>query len=266
MKNIVLSAIAFLMIGCSGEVEVTQEREPIETKGEIVKQLFQDTCSETNEVYYATQADNVTYFTDTRDYNSFWDNRYGDITVNGCEVTISVDDTTPPIVFGGPQSTLLYRFNDVYPWADGNSLMLQTNFTEVTVEGNMHGGISFNFFIINRYTKQQLNYVISMHTYGVAWTQEVQEILYDPTTDTKFISTTVDVGNTYIKISPISTTLNTAGFYRVIIDTDSLPIDNPEDWYLPFVGIQYEVEESISRGSINAEFSDFGAYIIKGEL
>jgi hypothetical protein len=256
--------MALVFGGCdSTKQEVVPD---VEATGEVVQQLFYDTCKTSDEIYYATQADNVTYFHDTKGMVNFWDNRYGDITVNGCNVTVISDEYTPSIEFGGPQSTLIYRLDNTYPWKDGDNFMVQANFNGLNTTGSVHGGISFNFFMIHQDTKERLNYVITIYTYGVAWTQEKSEILYDPTTATKFISTTMDRGNEYVTLSPHSAVSNTEGMFRVNITKDNLPIDDPEKWYILFIGIQYEVEESISNGSVNAEFSDFSAYITKGVM
>ena len=264
MRKVLILLTVILFVGCSSD---TKETQPITvTTGEVVQQVVGDTCNTTDEVYYTREKDNVTYYNDTKGMTNYWDNRYGDITVNGCDVTLAADEYSPSVSFGGPQATLIYKLTDVYPWSSGDNLMMQLNLSEPIEEEEVHGGIYFNFFMINKHTKERLNYVITIQSFGSAWSKEQSEVLYDPSTDTRFISTTISKSSKHSTISPMSAETNSIGtnFYRVNIPRDVLPIANPSDWFIPFIGVQYELEESLSRGSISAEFSDFSVYITKG--
>lgn len=259
-----LLALVLVLAGCKEDSTVPT----VLTDGRILEQVSPIGCIYPDEVYYFNQSETTSYFTDTRDMEEFWDLRYHipDVTSECTKFSATIDLSFPhtEVFFGGPQSTLIYRMEDVYPWRDGNNLAIQVFMDEPLFNGIGGGNIAINFFIRNSVTGERLNYVISLYTLGVAWSNESIDILYDPSTDTSFISTIIDSSTRYTTISQHSATTNTEGadnFYRVNITKEQLPVGSPEDWYLPFVGIQYELEESLGESYVSSGFRDFDVFI-----
>jgi hypothetical protein len=104
------------------------------------------------------------------------------------------------IQYAGPQSSFAYRIGTTKrasPWKDtakGN-LNIQAYFNTPIYNkslGNIGGGVSFVFFIHNKKTNALLNYVIGLYAMGDAWTEEKDNLKYDPTTNTVHIATVID--------------------------------------------------------------------------
>lgn len=267
MIKTIIAAIAILTLSGCGSSSTSEST----ANGTILKTVVSAQCVTVPSVYFPTQQSTKTYFQDTAGLSIFWDNRYGIIsTESGCENSslansIHVDAYTQElIVFGGPQSTLIYRLNNIYPWRDGNNLSMQLTLRQSLFSGIGGGNNSFNFFIVNSRTGEQLNYVISITTNGSAWDKEQPDILFDPTTNTSFISTTVSDASTYVDKSPLSVSTNDLGFFRVNLPAHLLPVENPAEWYVLFIGVQHELEEEIGRGVIDVNFIGFSAYITDG--
>jgi len=239
----------------------------------IVKQIISPQCIEIPKLYYPTQDDIWSYHDDTENLSVYWDNRYvhpnsESTCIDGIlnfKSTLDLSFGTPVVDFGGPQSTIIYKLDNIYPWRDGNNLSMQVNMIKPFFNNIGGGGVYFNLFIVNEQTSERLNYVISIHTLGSAWTIEQPEVMYDPTTNTNFISSTNNKGNKFTTISKDSATTNSDGeqFYRVNITRDNLleAVEEPEQWKLLFIGIQSELEESQGVSLMSVSYKDFQAYI-----
>ena len=269
----------------------TKSQKPSDTKpptdGAIVETIFSDTCQDVQQVYYKEPKDTSSYFRDTKDLNIFWDLRYHipNVTTNCAPnlkfgATIDLHKWYADVDFGGPQSTLIYKLDkyNIFPWKTGNNLAIQLKMTTPyfkNFEGKTGGNIAINFFIIDQKTNKRLNYVISLYTLGVARDYETKDVLYDPSTNTNFISTHIKKGNLYTTISDWSSPTNAISknpgepnFFRVNITKENLLriVDNPEDYKVTFIGIQYEIEEELGKAVVSSEFSGFSAYITTGAI
>lgn len=287
MKSLIFIILAtMLFTGCDSQ---TIENNPmkVETTGELVSALFVNNCQDIPTVYYETQEDTVSYFQDIQGMNVYWDTRYtaennSTICNEGLEFSTSLDTTTntAPVEFGGPQSTLIYRFAEKrYPWSEGDNLMMQAEFRNIiynNINTNIGGTVSFNMFIRNKYTDERINYVIAVYALGDAWKQEQPDVLYDPTTSTSFVGTVVRAGTKYVTMSQISSELNdTDGFFRVNITKENmlsaleakgLSDISIADWYMDFIGVQFELEEEGGDATLYGEFKGFSAYVTKGAM
>ena len=275
MFRLLLVLCTSLLIGCGSSSTSPTDT----TSGTIVRQLISPTCVDVGYVYYAEQGDTYSYFDDIKNINPYWDVRYHtpnahNSCVSGVMNFSSVIDLTigsVPVEFGGPQSTLIYKLTDAFAWRYGDNLSIQV-IVDAPIYNNIGGGgLYINLFIININTKERLNYVITIHSLGSAWTTEQVDVLYDSTTSTNFISTIINPNTEYISISPVSSITNSTGdnnFYRVNITKEDLTkaVNNPEDWYVSFIGIQYELEESLGESKVAMSFRDFSAYITKGVI
>ena len=280
MKNIILVIITFLMIGCSESKEGTIP----EIDENIVSTLLTNVCTKVDELYYETQESTSTYLTDIIGLKTYWDVRYHKKEVsntcdNGIKYYTKINTATniSEILFGGPQSTLVYKMNTLsYPWKANNNLVLQTQLENIiykNIGNNSGGNVSFNFFITSQLTNEQLNVVINMYSLNQAYDKEKKEVLFDTSTNTKFISTTVDLNNIYSTISDSSNVINTKdGFYRVNITAENARnmilnagfIDNDiSNWSIDFIGIQFELEEEKGNAILEGSFDKFSAYITK---
>ena len=261
-------------------------------KFNIIKQLTNTYCSENIPVFfYKTESDVSTYFQDTRGKYVYWDNRYGNIKsksfcVNNIKTHNTFMDLFNPstVSFGGPQSTLVVKpRRTVFPWSQGNSFMLQLNkqMINFTVKnGTPSGNICFNMFVSNVKTNERINILSNLITFGYAWTEEQKDILYDPSTNTKFISTNVSSGNKWstsdgygnnLKIIKNNINDTNREFFRTIFSNKNflnilkeskfdLDLNN---WKLDFVAVQTEIEEDSGLCKLEFEFSDFSTFIIK---
>lgn len=271
--------------GCTQKV-TNNSLDTIKADGEIVKALVTNECVDVDKVTYDYEEEIGSYHSDVKDMTVYWDDRYSDsLSDTRCSPNLigrtTVDTTTndAAVSFGGSQSTLIYKLHEVYPFRYGNTLMMQIDFNEVKYQnlgGNLGGNIAFNLFLINKITKERINYVISTHALGRGWNKENRHILYDPSTDTHFISTTVDHGNIYTTITSLSSTINNEnGFFRVNITQENIKKvlelnvyknKDVNNWHVPFIGIQFELEESHGDGILSAEFEGFSAYLTTGAM
>lgn len=274
--------LVFILIGCGSSPNQNSQNSQSPnppTSGKIIKTLFDDTCVKVDYVHYPSPNDLGSYFHDTRNFITFWDVRYVSPNITSvCNGTLYFSSEVnlngphyPDVHFGGPQSTLIYKLHNAYPWRDGNNLAIQVNMDEPEFNRKGGGGIAFNFFMHNIHTQERLNYVISIYTLGSAWDSEQKDILYDTSTDTKFISTTIDINNIYTTISQHSQRTNAPGYYnffRVNITQENISkiVQNPEYWYISFIGIQYELEESLGQGVVSTHFNGFSAYVTNGAI
>jgi hypothetical protein len=167
------------------------------------------------------------------------------------------------------------------PWkANGTgNLVLQASFDKPLYSkdsDNIGGSISFLVFIKNKRTGTVLNYVIGTYVAGVAWSKEKLKIQYDPTTNFVHVASVVSknswwttkspTSKSIIEIKPSNTTTKDDGvwgdFYRVNIGYQNLKAlldelkqyppeaavgrdfgQDPSEWYIMSLSIQYEVEE-----------------------
>lgn len=273
MRMLILSIISLFFISCSSSNSSKQD-------GQIIYPVFTNDCRYVDKVIYQTPQDTISYLSDTKDMITYWDDRYITSTsMSACTPNLvnstSVDTTTTlgNIEFGGSQSTLVYRLSNVYPFQSQSNLMMQVRFSTVNyvnLNTNIGGGIYFNLFLVSKLTNERINYVISIYTFGQAWSKEQSGILHDPTTNTHFISTTVDKGNNYSTISDISDIINTPnGFFRVNITHENISNvltstifrdKNPDNWEVQFIGMQFELEEAHGDAVLTGAFSEFSSY------
>ncbi len=279
MKHIFIILSLLFIVGCDID---TENQERVVTDGEIKSQLFSSKCKEVNNVWYLSPNDLGSYFSDIMGFDLYWDTRYIEDKSNSTcnpnlEFSTTIDTRTnnEEIFFGGPQSTLIYKLskND-YAWQNDGNLMMQVQFKDTNYQNfntNIGGNISFNLFIVNNKTMERINYVISTYAYKQAWSKEKKEVLFDPSTNTAFVSTTVDIGNKFTTISDKSHTINTKnGFFRVNISSENLlnalvakefKNINLDDWSISFIGMQFEVEETGGTASLSGTFNGFEAFI-----
>jgi len=278
MKALIFIVALLVLVGCGG----SSSSPP--TNGVIKETLFTDVCQQVPELYYKEQSDTWSYLEDTKDLWVYWDLRYHipyvtTLCDNGLKFSATVDLSQwyTAVDFGGPQSTIIYNLNkyDKFPWRTGDNLSMQVKMKTPyfkNLNGKTGGNIAFNFFIVNPKTNARLNYVISIYTLGVANQTEVKEVLYDTSTNTNFISTTIQKGNLYTTISDLSSSTNIVtqefNFFRVNVTRENLTriIDNPEDYKVTFIGIQYEIEEELGEAIVSTPFYGFSAYITSGAI
>jgi len=271
--------------GCE-EFSKTEEESgplPIETNGEIVQQLISSECSNIDRVWYELQSHTSSYFADIKGFVKYWDTRYTlDQSASICSsnqqhsTVIDTRTSVAEVHFGGPQATMIHRFQDEhYPWRNNGNLMMQVKFIDTLYQNfsdNIGGTISFNLFLRNIVNGERINYVIAIHAFGLAWTEEQPEVLFDDSTNTSFVGSIVKPGTKYTTMSDTSNILNTKqGFFRANISTQNLynalesqglvNIDL-NNWYIDFIGIQFEVEEDGGGDALlSGSFEGFNAYI-----
>ena len=280
MKFLLLTLTILLFSGCDSDEETLPPR--VATDGALMSSLFTDVCTNVPTYNYDTQADTHTYFKDIAGQPVYWDNRYtvDKTTVdcnNGLVFSTAIDTRTTNgnVVFGGPNSTLVYRFQDKhFPWKNKTNLMMQVEFDSNSYENldtNNGGTVCFNFFARNVNTGHRINYVINIFSYGQGRTYEVDKVLYDPSTDTHFINSVLKPGTEYTTLSDISNIINDDnGLFRVNVSAanfnkalQDMEGDNgtAEDWYLTFIGMQFELEEEKGNGLLDGKFRKFKSYI-----
>ena len=194
------------------------------------------------------------------------------------------------LLYSGPQSTFVYNLTSgTNPWtANAGNLMLQARFDTpmyVNYEKNFGGGINYGIFIYNKNLKKHLNFVIGIYAFERGRTDEVTDILFDPTTNVVHIGTVIKDGTRYSTKSPFSKSIESIpskefntfddnkwdNFFRVNITYDNLysvlkkinKFDygfTPSDWELTSVMIQYELEEEGGRALLAGSFKGFDVY------
>ena len=282
MKYLIATLAILLMNGCSPLEDTDEVLMPSETNGNIIKQLFNNQCTNIDKVWYKTQEDTNTYFNDTANLVNFWDTRYTteqvtSVCTPALEFSTKIDTrtNTSTVNFGGPQSTLIHRFTDRnFPWQNNGNLMMQVEFTDENYQNfntNIGGTISFNLFVRNSITDERLNYVIAIYAYGQAWKEEQPDILFDDSNNTSFVGTLVKPNTKYATMSNISSQLNDKkGFFRANISSQNLynaleskgvSNINLNEWYVSFIGIQFEIEEEGGDASLSGNFKNFSSYI-----
>ena len=286
MKQIIAGLIVlFLSTGCdTGSLGGSEEiaTEVAATDGSVVENIFTSSCKPVKKLYYPDEDSLASYFIDISGVEMFWDTRYTiDQAAYICDPNMkfsTIVDTrtsTHSFYFGGPQSTLIYSPKvKPYAWKNGGNLMMQAEMTSMSYENfdtNLGGNIAFNLFIVNTKTAERINYVISMYTLNKAWSVEKADVLFDPSTNTSFVSTIIAPGTKYTTMSAISGKTNgELGLFRVNISSENLKaaLDgaglssvNLNDWHLNFIGIQFELEEDGGDGKLTGSFNSFEAYM-----
>ena len=274
----IITVIVMLFSGCTKKPNTHTSLVTNTKNGVIVEQIISPSCDTINDVYYEYQADTRTYHADIQDFSKYWDVRYhvsnkSSACINGImEFWAKIDLTKwhSDVKYGGPQSTLIYKFTEKYPWSIGDNLAIQFRMDEPVYNNIGGGGINVNFFIENAYTLERLNYIINVYALN-SYIGEMADVMFDTTTATSWVSTNINTGNLYTTISPLSQRSNTIGddnFYRVNITYGNLGklVDFPEEWSVLFIGIQYELEEEMGEGIASTGFRDFSAYITKGVI
>jgi hypothetical protein len=186
------------------------------------------------------------------------------------------------------------------PWhADGTgNLALQATFNRLLYfnhESNIGGGVNFGLFLKNKRNGKVLNYVIALYAIGDAWIQENRGIQFDPTTQFVHVSTVSSDNSWWSTKSPASlpiteiTRASSAGrsdngqwndLFRVNIAYQNLEAllselaqnppagaenqdfgQNPADWEIKSINIQYELEEEGGKASLSGSFRGFEAYM-----
>jgi hypothetical protein len=225
-----------------------------------------------------------------------------DGTLAGGSLLNLLDSTKTTITYGGPHSTFMYRIKDstsILPWQGDHkgNLLIQGNFDHpiyAKYSNNLGGNVNIGLYLQNQKNGMQMNYIITLYAAGGAWSQEQQDLKYDPTTKIAHIATTVATGNRWSTKSPKSKSTqhiesDTSAtqerlnqwddFYRVNISYQDLmnvleelknnpPKEligsdfgtNPADWKLKSIYLQYELEESGGDALLAGSFKGFEAY------
>ena len=260
----------------------------VETDGTVIRPILTRSCKNIKKLHYPTEASLQSYWRDIQYSEMFWDTRYtNDEAAYICNPNMAfstvVDTRSSGEIFGfgGPQSTIIYRPKQKdYPWVNNQNLMMQVEFTGLSYQNfntNLGGNVSFNFFIANRVTKERINYVISVYALNNGWREEQKDILWDPSTQTNFVSTVVNKGTKYSTISNISSVIDTQqGFFRVNVSSEDLTevilkineqsqknssVTDLYNWYVDFISIQFELEEEGGDARLTGSFKNFEAYI-----
>lgn len=205
--------------------------------------------------------------------------------------------------YAGVQSTFVYRLGHTArttPWKSDKSgnLVLQGYFDYPlykNFESNIGGGVYFGFYLKNRVTGIQLNYIIGLYAAGEAWMKEKAGIRFDPTTKIVHVATVASDDSWWSTKSPTSQPIteiynqeqpfgadddNWSYFFRVNVSYQNLlavldelrknpPAEvagtdfglSPEDWELTSIMVQYELDEEGGKAILGGSFRGFEAYI-----
>lgn len=204
--------------------------------------------------------------------------------------------------YAGVQSSFVYRLapsSRVYPWKSNKSgnLAIQANFDYPFYHnygGNIGGGVYFAFFLKNRKTGVQLNYIVGVYAAGEAWMKEKAGIRFDPTTNVVHVATVISDDSWWSTKSPSSQPITEIfeqkkgdggdnnswdNFFRVNVSYQNLlavlnelrknpPPQvagrdfglSPEDWQLTSIMVQYELEEEGGKAILGGSFRGFEVY------
>ena len=180
------------------------------------------------------------------------------------------------------------------------NLVVQASFEELlyikdTSGDNVGGSVSFGLYLQNKNNGLILNYVIGVYAAGQAWVQEKRGILFDPTTKFVHVGSVVSDDSWWITKSPQSESIREVSpsqggnnsndeqwdhFFRINVAYQNLQAllqelaenppggaegqdfgNNPSDWKVTGVMLQYELEEEGGKAILSGSFQGFEAYV-----
>lgn len=222
--------------------------------------------------------------------------------------TINLKDAPAQVInYGGPQATFAYKFTNnalTAPWkADGTgNIVLQASFAKPSYTNfatNDGGGVNFGFFINRKGTNQNINFVVAIYPVGAKFAngnfKEIDELLFDTTTRTVHVSTTIQDSTKYTTKSQYSKASEAItstpekkrdvidqwpDLFRVNISYQNLlnvlktkqsqpakpgePVVDmglaPHEWQFSSIMIQYELEENGGTALLTGSFKAFEVF------